>query len=1008
MAHVSASEANKPKKQHPVLKAPRPPRHASPIMARLMVPLAALVMVLAIGAGVLLWQHNQRVAENLSTTTAEVYRDLYISLDQQARGLAAALHLIVADARVQRALRERNAETLLADWQSTFETLHRESNLTHFYFFDTNRSCLLRLHSPAKHGDIIDRFTALEAERTGKMASGLELGPLGTFTLRVVQPVFAGGKIVGYVELGKEVEDVLEILHVSVGFELAVVLRKEHLARQTWEEGMHMLGRDADWDALLYGAVIYATQGRLPSVFALWIDHAAGNYSRDNVGSEISLEGKDWLISAKPLLDAAGTAVGDLFIMQDVSGEKATFVRILVRNGIAGAILVALLIGSICILIRRTDECILAEQAALIESEKRLSIISDHTYDWEHWRSPEGNNLWASPSCKTITGYSDEEFTVCGEDKLLQIIHPDDKHIWLEHIREIDSLSPEHGDLDFRIVKFGGEIIWIRHTCKPIFGRDGESLGRRGSNRNISTRMEAKLELIENVNRYRTLFEQAPVGIIRYDQSGTNLEVNSKFSEIIGAPVEKLVGFDMLKNVKDEQFLKALENALSGQIGVYEGDYTSVTAGKTTSIKAVFNCLKSPDGTANGGLAIFDDITLRKQAEKRLVESLQRAELANKAKSQFLANMSHELRTPFNGILGMLQLLETTEIDDDQKGYITIAHKSGRRMTHLLAEIVELSKIESGMQVIAQDEFSPTKVLEDVLTIFSPSFQIKGISLQPVVEDSIPNKLVGDAHQIKKILGYLVSNALNFTEQGEVIVKIESLTECKISKCVLKLTVSDTGIGISKDKLETIFDLFTQIDESNTRRIQGLGLGLTNCKRLVELMNGKMHVESEPGKGSTFSCTIECELPDTTLNSLDTSFTMTPRRILVVEDDEVSAVTVRSCLTDAGHNVVVVTDGMVCLETLSDQDFDLILMDIQLAVMDGINTTKEIRKQARFGSKSNIPIIALTAYALAGDKKLFLDSGMDGYITKPVNFDELKQVIERVMEKLGKEQKNTL
>ena len=243
-----------------------------PILWRLLPPLMFIIILLIAGGWMLLWQqHRQGLAREITEAILDVSSDLRLVLDLQASGLAAAEQPIAADPDVQKALREGDADRLLAAWRPVFEILQQEKHLTHFYFFDKNRICLLRVNKPDKRRDLINRFTALEAERSGKTVSGIELGPLGTFTLRVVEPVFADGKLVGYVELGKEIDDVLQSLQTRSGTQLAVVIYKKYLTRQSWEDGMRLLGRQPDWDRLPKSVVVYASQGHLPNAFALWI-----------------------------------------------------------------------------------------------------------------------------------------------------------------------------------------------------------------------------------------------------------------------------------------------------------------------------------------------------------------------------------------------------------------------------------------------------------------------------------------------------------------------------------------------------------------------------------------------------------------------------------------------------------------------------------------------------------------------------------------------------------------
>ncbi|MDO8835432.1 MAG: cache domain-containing protein, partial [Vicinamibacterales bacterium] len=343
-----------------------------PVVRRLLPSLAVLLLLVFAGAGALLWQqHRAHLSERTPLAGTQIMQDLRNALAQQAQGLAAAALPIAADPRVRQALRAGGTERLLADWQSLFETLHREQSLTHFYFFDKNRVCLLRVHKPERRGDTIDRFTAREAERTGKTASGIEVGPLGTFTLRVVQPVFDGDTRVGYVELGKEIEDVLRNLHRQSGREVAAVLRKDAVTRGTWEAGMRMLGREADWDRLPHSVILFASQGRLPDAFVPLADPGqADGHAHGVTDWEVATDGRHWRVKALPLQDASGKEVGDLLVMSEITADRAAFARLTALGGGGGAVLLAALLGLVFVVLRRTDAGIRAQQAQLREGER--------------------------------------------------------------------------------------------------------------------------------------------------------------------------------------------------------------------------------------------------------------------------------------------------------------------------------------------------------------------------------------------------------------------------------------------------------------------------------------------------------------------------------------------------------------------------------------------------------------------------------------------------------------
>ena len=382
-----------------------------PVLRCLLPPLAVMALLLTVGVGLLLLrQHRQRLAGEIAADTADVVKDLRVALDQQALGLAVAAKCVASDASVQKALREGDTNRLLTVWRPVFETLRRENKLTHFYYFDTNRVCLLRLHRLGKRGDIVRHFTAIKAERTGKAASGIELGPYGTFTLRVVQPVIQGTNLVGYVELGKEIEDALKALNSRSGNLWALTLRKEHLNRQSWEDGMRLLGKEADWDRLPHSVVIYSSQGRLPDAFAPAADHAASvDPAHLETDREIAFDGKDWRVSVAPLPDASGKEVGDLLVMRDITAVKAAFARLLVLCGTVGGVLLVLLLGFIYVLLRRTDTGIQVQQAALSESERKYRELVQNMQVGVVAHGPDTGVLFSNPMAAQLLGLTPDQ-----------------------------------------------------------------------------------------------------------------------------------------------------------------------------------------------------------------------------------------------------------------------------------------------------------------------------------------------------------------------------------------------------------------------------------------------------------------------------------------------------------------------------------------------------------------------------------------------------------------------
>jgi len=377
--------------------------------------------------------------------------------------------------------------------------------------------------------------------------------------------------------------------------------------------------------------------------------------------------------------------------------------------------------------------------------------------------------------------------------------------------------------------------------------------------------------------------------------------------------------------------------------------------------------------------------------------------MANRAKSEFLANMSHEIRTPLNGVLGMLQLLETSDTNEEQKEYIFGAIQSTKRLTRLLSDILDISRVESGKMQIVESEFNIKKTRDSIKELFSPEARGKGISLKFGRDEDLPLVLIGDEARLRQILFNLVGNAIKFTDKGEVRIDASLLPSSSDSSVRVLITVRDTGIGIHEEHLKDVFDPFVQAEASYTRRFQGAGLGLSIVRRLVKLLGGEIAIDSTPDEGTTVYLSLPLKLPASGRKAVEigvneaTSPARMPLNVLIAEDDSVSLITAKRMLEKSGFTVTTAKDGQEVLQLLEKHEFDLILMDVQMPVMDGVEATKAIRRATTLGAKSSIPIIAMTSYAMAGDKEKFLDAGMSDYISKPVEIAALKEIIARVM-----------
>ena len=387
-----------------------------------------------------------------------------------------------------------------------------------------------------------------------------------------------------------------------------------------------------------------------------------------------------------------------------------------------------------------------------------------------------------------------------------------------------------------------------------------------------------------------------------------------------------------------------------------------------------------------------------KERTEQLEEAMRGAQAANQAKSDFLANVSHELRTPMNGVIGMLDLALEGELSSEQAEQLKTAQSCAYSLLTLLNDLLDLSKIEAGKMTLERIPFDIRAALDECMKAHQPRVTQNRSELRYEVSPDVPEQIVGDPLRIRQILSNLVSNAVKFTQDGAVNVHVDSLFSR--GQFWLQFTVADNGTGIPADKLAVIFDKFTQADGSVSRKYGGTGLGLAITRKLVELHGGDIDVQSEVGRGTTFMVKLHCDLAidepaHERINGVqpappaDAALAMF--RILVVEDNQVNQKVVTTVLRKRGYSIELANDGTEALAMLDKSPgFDLVLMDVQMPVLDGLETTRLIRKDPRWKS---LPIVAMTAHAMSGDKERCLEGGMNGYISKPVHPSQLLETV---------------
>lgn len=511
---------------------------------------------------------------------------------------------------------------------------------------------------------------------------------------------------------------------------------------------------------------------------------------------------------------------------------------------------------------------------------------------------------------------------------------------------------------------------------------------------------ESEKALMESEEKSRLIIENAPVGILHFNIDGELTSYNESFIKLTGITREELPVYS-LKDFFENKSVNLLESVLNGKPAYYEGVYYSERLKTSTQVRTMFTPVILSDGTITGGIGIIEDNTARKKYEEELLQAKEVAESASDIKTDFLANMSHEVRTPLNGILGMLQLIQTTGVTEEQANYIDVAIKSGMRLTRLLNDILDLSRIETDRLVLTETKFSLNSVINFIQERYEKECEEKGIKLSLTIGDTTPDEIIGDEIRIRQILVNLVSNSVKFTKTGFISVKINAEDISCYGEINIIINVKDTGIGITDSMMSRIFEPFRQGENSYRRAFQGAGLGLTLVRHLVNLMNGNIKIDSTPGIGTSVECVLKVKLPENQqlipkpLREESHGGDGSTKTVLIAEDERINRLALKRILEKTGFRVLEAENGLKALEILDSETPDCILMDIQMPEMDGIEATRIIRNDARFSKKSGVPIIALTAYTMPEDRSRISSAGIDDYISKPINMEYLIKTLSR-------------
>ena len=885
--------------------------------------------------------------------------------------------------------------------------LSRQSQITHFYFHDVDKTCFLRVHQPDRHGDRISRVILEQAAASGQATAGVEIGPLGTLTLRAVAPWHdSGGRLTGYIELGRELATLLPFfteLKSIHGYQLTVA--KAYVDRQGWEQGMAMLGRTADWAALPDQVIMTDT---LPH----GADCAARGHQHSWPSELLRRVMPDSMFCIRhtvPLLDAGGREVGRLLFVRDELDKLFAVRRINTFFLLALLTATAVLLLLYYIFLHRMQNRLAESDSVLEESRRQLALALEVAglgmWDWR----PGCGELHTNDIFFTMLGWPPDAFPRSG-GLWQKLMHPED------FASSDATLRPflEHEDgccrAEYRLRTAEGQWRWIQAIGRVV-ERDSGGQAKRlmGVHIDITRSKAVEAELLENYQRLTTFMETLPDPAFLKDGQGRWLLTNGAARQLfrveniqwqgrtdleIGGQQPLLANVLADCTASDERAWRKGEMLIEDETGVD-------LSGQPRLFEVRKMPLFFPDGRRKALVVIGRDVTARRQMEEQLIEARRGAEAASQAKSEFLANMSHEIRTPMNAVIGMARLALATELTAKQRNYLEKISSAAEMLLGILNDILDFSKIEAGRMEIERTDFSLRSVLDSLHSLLAFKAAEKGLELTVSMTGEVPDSLRGDPLRLGQVLINLGNNAVKFTQKGRVEIQAE-LLERSGRNMTLRFTVTDTGIGMSEEEQCKLFQLFSQADSSITRQYGGTGLGLSISKKLVEMMGGSIQAASVAGKGSTFTVTLPLE----TGHSREETSAVRPEqpsldfgrlrgaKILLAEDNAFNQELTVALLQRRGIEVTVANNGAEAVELLRRERFDCVLMDLQMPVMDGCTACRELRQ---LPNGRDLPVIALTANVMTGDKEKSQAAGMNGHIGKPFREEELLAALCRLL-----------
>jgi PAS domain S-box-containing protein len=953
---------------------------------RILIPMSVgIVVLLGVFLFGIYWFQQKHLSSEVDSKLKSVEKLFRGQLESDAGMMAAALHMLRRDKRVTTSLKEQNRKALFDLTSTDFGHLHTVHGLTHLYFTGIDRINILRVHKPGKYGDEINRFTTLEAQETGEVSQGIELGPLGTFTLRVVEPWYDGDELIGYVELGEEIEHIIGKLHTILGVEIYVVIEKTFLNREGWEVGMRMLGRDAEWDRFPSVVMIEQTEDVFPESLVPFLGKEYHTSGVTDVG--VSLDGRRYRSRFIRLHDAGGRGVGDMIVMMDVMPLVTSLRNTLLLVGatclLVGGALFTLLYG----FVRRTDRLMTTATEELVRVTKAVDSAGDAVIIAD----ASGRPIYQNEASSELFGYTLEDLEAAGG---LTIIYADPA-VAIEIPTTIAQGKTWRGQVEVRHRL--GRKIPVSLRADAIIGEREEVAGFISIHNDIRERKRAEEALRASEERFKDLFDNAGDAIFIHDFEGTMIEVNQVACNRLGYSHEELLKLTPADfNPPEEEPLisqRLEEIQMRGQI-TFETTHIA-SDGRTIPVEIVSRTI---DYRGKGVIiSIARDISYRKRAEKeqqRLQTQLAQAQKM-KTVGTLAGGVAHEFNNLLMGIQGNTSLL-LMDID---------SQPSQKQRLKNIERQIEIGATLTSMLLGYARKGNYQVKLHDLNLLTKETFPIfgrtrKGIKIHlELAEGSLA--IEADRRQMEHVFLNLFLNAVDAMPRGgDLLLKTMHTTHRSMQGKVYDprsgnyamLTVTDTGVGMDQETMEHVFDPFFTTKEVG----QGTGLGLASAYGIIKAHGGYIDVDSKKGRGSTFTIYLPLSEKVYDLTQVVDKVMRGTETVLLVDDEESIRQVGRELLEALGYRVLEASDGEEAIESYrkNQENIAIVLLEMTMQEMAGDLPCVRLKEM-----NPNAKILLVGSAPVIGKDKEILKGSCDGFLEKPFSMKTLSAKIREIVDK---------